>query len=1236
MIIGGRNEQYSLNDFIEGINIASKSFLFIQRLDRATSTGWLITDSLVVVPAYAAGSFNQLSARFSFSLEERLALNRVNKPEIARDDFDDRYPVLFRLPQSLGKPAKLSDFEPEVGERIFILHHGGGRPGPSFSIGRVKSLSKPFFSYDADTENGSSGGPVFNAYWELIGYHTHSMNSDKGVINGGVLLSKVLEELRNWEVWDEIAQFHGFADYKSIKKGITKSVVQPETKDKELDIIKAAVLWSFDKNELSEKQLKALTPLVGNPRADLWVLRSSERQRIIQSVGDLTTLQAARGSEEYEDQRQQVIDTILAGPPYDIQSAPVETLPYWLQAVRWFSPTIEGLPSPKEINQLLQQKRFTNQLQEISGDDFLGRQDELSLLLNWYNQADTGPMVVTGIGGVGKSALVAFFLQKLDLKTIILWLDFDRADLAPDDVFSVLSVLYEYLKIYINGISPPEMDENEDWEAIANHFGASLVENSDPAHPPIMILDGFEVAQYAKRHGEIWSLLEVILKKIPNLKILVSGRAPVMGLVLGERNAQNLDLQGLPDPVSVKFMKSKKVRDSDFIEKTTDAANGVPLILKLAVQYYHVKGKDHDVENLPRKLIEGFLYQRILDRVLDPELKPLIRSAIVVRRVLFDMIEPVFGDDIPEGMSVNEVFERLENELSLVSKEATNAGLTLVSSSTGVLQLRPEVRSATLKLLEEEDKAHVSTVDQKVVDWYKTQDLDLEINRAELIFHLLRLGELDEVKSLWRPGCAKYLSMAMDDLSEEATAARNWLEEKLNLAKEKENSIQAWEEEVAQRIRHFFTRNANFDISTILAEREERTENGPLVFYDAWLAWNKGDLDNAANLLEKGRKNDGITARNCIALSALVLSQKGQKAEAFKLLRKIEALDIWEDWGEDAIDAMMAVKAARIHLTVDLQSEMGLIQKSEYKDFISELGRFLLPIDTVITELARQLVGSRDVKFEASSSIIVNEDPPNSLEIARKIDDAREAGLDAGGFFLPLTVNQQPNVEFDVNTFSVDEIDIDLFWSPDEIVEDNPNNGPEYPAKFREYFEDAFKLSILGWKRWWVASLSEFLCNMERFLNRNSIEDPLKVSILGVLGLFQYTPYRPLEFYFGKLRINELIEDHLFEGDRMNFLVSETQLSFFREIFNLRAKLDPDAKKWLELVDRDQPNEEEFLTDSIPIEISVRRFVKSDPEIMTSALFLLATDPLYILVQRIAGAMNKYDNRGPRRKRFKK
>ena len=74
------------------------------------------------------------------------------------------------------------------------------------------------------------------------------------------------------------------------------------------------------------------------------------------------------------------------------------------------------------------------------------------------------------------------------------------------------------------------------------------------------------------------------------------------------------------------------------------------LVLKLAVRLIEAGGEVRQLpEELPKTLIEGFLYQQILDRLIDPLLKPVARDALVLRSVTAEMIPDVLGDSVPKG-----------------------------------------------------------------------------------------------------------------------------------------------------------------------------------------------------------------------------------------------------------------------------------------------------------------------------------------------------------------------------------------------------------------------------------------------------------------------------------------------------------------------------------------------------------------------------------------------------------
>ena len=85
----------------------------------------------------------------------------------------------------LGKPLAEYGFRPLIGEEgkvaigecVNVVQHPGGRVKQIvIRDNRLVDLPddpkmKPFFHYEADTERGSSGSPVFNDQWEIVALH---------------------------------------------------------------------------------------------------------------------------------------------------------------------------------------------------------------------------------------------------------------------------------------------------------------------------------------------------------------------------------------------------------------------------------------------------------------------------------------------------------------------------------------------------------------------------------------------------------------------------------------------------------------------------------------------------------------------------------------------------------------------------------------------------------------------------------------------------------------------------------------------------------------------------------------------------------------------------------------------------------------------------------------------------------------------------------------------------------
>ncbi len=139
-----------------------------------------------------------------------------------------------------------------------------------------------------------------------------------------------------------------------------------------------------------------------------------------------------------------------------------------------------------------------SRLRQVVGPDFIGRTKELDTMKEWYKEEKQGPLMITGIGGVGKSALVSKFVLEQPAAMIFFWLDFDRADLSPDDAESILAIIAQQASNQVPGFERKEW-KGDDWKQHARDLGHALGKLlRKNAHPAMLILDGFEVAQHVK------------------------------------------------------------------------------------------------------------------------------------------------------------------------------------------------------------------------------------------------------------------------------------------------------------------------------------------------------------------------------------------------------------------------------------------------------------------------------------------------------------------------------------------------------------------------------------------------------------------------------------------------------------------------------------------------------------------------------------------------------------------
>lgn len=1171
-------------------------------------TGWLLTNKLVVIPDYVGTPNdrflcypNSLSGASTKPIKAKLVFRQVEKEE-------GDTPALLELEDMLDSPTQVFQAENcDPGDTIIIVGHPLSNADPRFSFGRITELDDTWLFYDADTMPGSTGSPVINiGTGKMLAMHNKSGGLKK--INIGLSISKILESLKTSPYWDEISKYHKIADTSVVQFRDYTNRLTRVWKDIHL---KAALSWSLNKSNLSKEEQKELEPFVVDTLSSQFVLKPSDRLAILESksIAELRKIKVEGTGKQQSSKSitgQKVINRILQGGPYNMAEVEETELPYWIQAVRWFAPLDNTLPTAAEVNKVLERKRIRSRLSVLGGNDFKGRDKETDTLKTWY-QKNNGPIMVTGIGGIGKSALISHFALGLSEKTPLLWLDFDSPQIAPDDALSMLRALSEQITTQVENFSAPPV--TNDWEQMAIQFGENFSKALSGLPPPLLILDGFEVAQHAKHYQEIWKLLELVLTKCADMRIIVSGRSKVTTLSLGGKPAADpVALEGMEVKDATAFLAQYKIRKKDVVDKVIAISKGIPLVLKLAVHFIGQGGKMEELpDKLPRELVEGYLYQRILDRVMETSLKPISSKALVLRKVTLDIIKKILPEYIPKELTAEETFEGLSRELGLITENESVSGVSVtVSAQSGVLQLRPELRTATIKLLEIENLASVKEIDQKAANFYKKQDLSNFDNRAELIYHLLRIDNLKEADQYWQTECAPLLKYTEEDLAESAQNARSWLKGKIGqVITETIDNIKIWEIESVKQILNMLSRGHFRGIYEVLKQRTERSENSPLLIYDAWAAWNQGDVIAAMQILENSKANNTTILRDQKILQALLQLQHNDPIKADTILSTIEP-STWNDRKDGAIEAL-ALRAARLRLTVHLDLELEIARATQGPSLGKDLSLQFLKSklfarDVMLPYLAENL--SEKWLLESVGSGF--EMPVREADLVDFAERLREAGY-AKSFLR----------EFDFTAKNL----ADLYAKNTGFIEDEMN-----AAGKSEYAQKIMHLLLQGEYRWKEAKSTLLLADLaQTALNKEDGIEPLRLSIIASLAAF-----RGLEM---GVFINGYSEPTI-DSFLMRVITNNLE-SVAPPLSERRKKLfNQYIKHKLELNNSDDTSfikkmanifRSEFNSELLSKDRSLKFILQfKDDKTVSLILYLFGPDPLEMLCKRVIGLSDNY------------
>ncbi|MBP9803948.1 MAG: hypothetical protein KBE22_03445 [Candidatus Accumulibacter sp.] len=414
------------------------------------------------------------------------------------------------------------------------------------------------------------------------------------------------------------------------------------------------------------------------------------------------------------------------------------------------------------------------------------------------------PLVVHGIGGIGKSTLMAQFILTHAAVTNergfpFAYIDFDRLRLDPNNPITLLTEVLEQVGAQFAAIGSRaeefSMQFREDMERgrteqrtrssavefarpVADHGGierttsqfASWIHGANLGDRPfLLVLDTFEEVQVRGEEAvdAVFRWLEAMFQ-LPQLRVVISGRAPVKD----RKVARHVALGNFDKPAALAFLGHADL-SSAVAEEIFDKVGGNPLALRLCI----LLAQQHVLNTVNRKdlegwlgkkdgaYIQGYLYTRLLRHVGDERVEKLAHPGLVLRRITPDIIlnvlGPAVGLPVAGKAAARDLYEALRKEVSLVSEE----GDALIH--------RKDVRSVMLDMQRADDPTSFADLNRRVIEYYARHDPESDVSRREGAYHRLILQEEDPFQVVAHMQRQDLLSLgtSLDELPERARAA---------------------------------------------------------------------------------------------------------------------------------------------------------------------------------------------------------------------------------------------------------------------------------------------------------------------------------------------------------------------------------------------------------------------------------------------------------------------------------
>ncbi|MGW4128234.1 CHAT domain-containing protein [Amycolatopsis japonica] len=506
-----------------------------------------------------------------------------------------------------------------------------------------------------------------------------------------------------------------------------------------------------------------------------WRLDDVVRRSLVQRIGFAGLRDAwTRLPHRPSDDRQWAIDQYVgAGVPVDLESLGLPRLRAVAWLARWLGGTADHVPTGDELARELGVGELLEPLRALAGDHFVGRKEVLRDLEARFREHG-GPVLVHGLGGIGKSAVAARHLLNIADRrdALVAYLNFDQSAVDPAEPVSLVAAIARQLTVQVTGhdalssLATRCHDRLRSGKRVLESPSAGssgLIPHEDlikwlakaiDGERLLIVFDTFEEVQRRDQpiQRRFSDFLGCLTRQLDRPSLVLAGRAAAPELEFDE-----IHLDGLDHDEAVQLLL--RLQPVDDPRGIIERVGTSPLTIHLAAGVLRTAPPDVALRDiaLQREVVDGELYRRLLGHIQDPDVRRLAHPGLTLRRVTPALIRDVLAKpcrvDVPDAERASSLFDGLAREAMLVTR--TLGGQAVVH--------RADVRQTMLHRLSEDESVVAGRIHRAAVKFYSGQSG--LVARTEEVYHRLMLGQRQAtVDKRWDDAILPHLLPTLEDL----------------------------------------------------------------------------------------------------------------------------------------------------------------------------------------------------------------------------------------------------------------------------------------------------------------------------------------------------------------------------------------------------------------------------------------------------------------------------------------